>query len=70
MTIARALDEHFNEDELRMLVAEVGFEWEHLHGDARAARALDLVEAMDRRGRINDLIAAMRRLRPRMKVQI
>lgn len=70
MTIARALDDHFSEGELRMLVAELNYEWENLSGDNRAERALDLVEAMERRDRLGDLVAIMRRERPRMQIEV
>lgn len=49
-----------------MLCADLGFEWENLSGDTRAALALDLVEAMERRDMVQDLLAAMQRARPRM----
>lgn len=70
MTIARALDDHFSEGELRMLVAELDYPWEHLTGESRAERALDLVEAMERRDRVGDLVAIMRRERPRMQIEV
>ena len=70
MTIARALDDHFSEGELRMLVAELDYEWENLSGASRAERALDLVEAMERRDRLGDLVAAMRQARPRMQIEL
>lgn len=53
-----------------MLVAELEFPWEHLSGDSRAGRALDLVEAMERRDRVGDLVAIMRRERPRMQIEV
>lgn len=53
-----------------MLVAELNYEWENLSGDNRAERALDLVEAMERRDRLGDLVAIMRRERPRMQIEV
>lgn len=70
MTIARALDDHWSEGELRMLAAELDYPWEHLNGENRAERALDLVEAMERRDRVSDLVAIMRRDRPRMQIEV
>lgn len=53
-----------------MLAAELDYPWEHLNGENRDERALDLVEAMERRDRVSDLVAIMRRDRPRMQIEL
>lgn len=68
MTIARALADHFDDGEMRMLMAEMEYDPENLTATTHDLRAIELVEAMERRDWLPELVRAMRRARPRMRI--
>ena len=53
-----------------MLTIELNYEWENLRGATHDVRAVELVEAMERRDMVGDLVTVMRRTRPRMQIDI
>jgi hypothetical protein len=70
VTIARALADHYDEAEMQALAIEFGYEWVNLTGGTHELRAIQFVEAMERRDMLADLVAAMRRDRPRMQIDV
>jgi hypothetical protein len=68
MGLVRALIAHFSLDELRLLCAGLGVDYEALNGDTKPARALDLMLTCARRGRLAELAAAIREERPGTEV--
>ena len=55
---------------MTMLMAELEFDPENLNGHTHDIRAVELVQAMERRGWLPELVAAMRRARPRMEISV
>ena len=55
---------HFNEEELRLLCAELGLEYDDLGGRGRAANILELIKWAERHNRLSDLMAAVKAARP------
>lgn len=64
ITLHQILSTHFSLDELRMLGFQLGVEYENLGGDTLNRKALELVMYMERNGRLPDLQAALKALRP------
>ena len=63
----RALARLFDEEELRTLCFGLGgVEYDHLRGEGQAAKARELVKFMERRDRLAELEAAVRRERPQL----
>ena len=54
----------YNDDELRVLCTDLGIEYEDLKGDTRQVRVIELIGYLQRRGRIQDLIAVCSKQRP------
>ena len=63
--LRKKLAQHFNKEELRTLCFDLGIQYENLP-DTLEGMARDLVAFLDRRGRIPDLIAKCRTLRPKV----
>jgi hypothetical protein len=59
-----ALNQFFDEAELRNLCFDLGIEYESLGGDSKRARVLELVQYCERHGRTDDLINYIQRARP------
>ena len=59
-----ALIDHFKIEELKILCADLGIDFENLGGSGKAGTALELVQYMERRGRIGELAAKIRKERP------
>ena len=55
---------HFSEDELRTLCFDLGVDFEALSGENKDGKVRELVAFLERRGRIPELIATCRELRP------
>jgi formylglycine-generating enzyme required for sulfatase activity len=64
--LRRKLAEHFNREELHTLCFDLGIEHENLP-DTKDGMARELVAHCERHGRISDLVAACKRLRPRVE---
>lgn len=62
--LVRAVQEHFNKDELRQLCHKLGVAYDDLPGEGNAARALSLVELAERHDAVDALVEAARRMRP------
>jgi hypothetical protein len=60
----RILDDYFSASELRSLCFDLGVDHDDLPGDGQEAHARELVAFLERRGRLAELEAACRRLRP------
>ena len=58
------LVDHFSLDELRTLCFNLGVEYEDLGGEGRAGKARELVKEMQRRGRLEHLVAHLSIARP------
>jgi hypothetical protein len=55
---------YFSDSELRDLCFDLGIDYESLPGEGKAAKARELVSYCQRHGRLAELEAACRRLRP------
>lgn len=63
--LRRLIETHFNLDELRDLCATLGVDYDQLgEGLTKAGRVLALVDYLERRGRLPDLITTCQTLRP------
>ena len=60
----KLFDNIFSEDELRTLCFEMGIDYDSLPGQGKSAKARDLVEYCDRRGRVDELLDRCHRERP------
>ncbi|MCL5996109.1 MAG: tetratricopeptide repeat protein [Chloroflexi bacterium] len=58
------LIEYFNTDELRSLCFDLGIDWESLAGEGKNAKARELITYMQRRGKLDELMKAVREVRP------
>ena len=68
---ARALSDHFNSDEMRILFSELSSEdWGNVAtvGAIKELQALELVEWFQRRDTVKTLISAIRRARPNIEL--
>jgi hypothetical protein len=54
--IYTSLERHFNDDELRALCFDLGVPYDDLPGRTRPGKITALIEHLDRRGRLPDLI--------------
>jgi hypothetical protein len=62
--LGRQLDVHFDLDELKLLCADLGIEWENVAGETRVAKAFALVAFCGRSGQLAALMEMCRRERP------
>ncbi len=62
--LLRAIVAHYNREELKTLCFSLGINYDELGGEVLSAKARELLAYLDRRGRIPDLIATGKRLRP------
>ena len=61
----KLLCKNFSLDELRLLCLDIkGLDWETLAGESKDRKALELIGYVQRRDRLIDLVAAIRRARP------
>ena len=62
----KMLDARFSEEELRTLCFDfdLGIDYDDLPGRGKAGKARELVDFMERRGRILDLVEIVKQLRP------
>lgn len=58
------INDYFNAEELADLCFRLGIEYENLPGGTKSARARELADYCRRHGRVDDLIATCRQLRP------
>lgn len=58
------LDHSFDEEELRTLTFELGIGYDNIAGSTKAGKTRELVAALDRQGRIPELVALCARNRP------
>jgi hypothetical protein len=58
--------EHFDDEELRTLCFDTDVDYDILRGQGKEAKARELIDFMQRQGRLGDLIRACRRTRPRV----
>jgi hypothetical protein len=63
-TLRQRLSAHFDEGELRTLCFDLGIAYDDLPGEGKADKARELVAYLERHGRIPELVAIGRRLRP------
>lgn len=64
LVLRRAIDEHFNESELKGLCFELGIDFEHLDGNNKADKVRALILYCERHRRLDELVEAIVRLRP------
>jgi hypothetical protein len=62
--ILALLREHFNRDDLRLLCADLGIDFEDLADTGLYAKKRELVQYCERRGRLPELASAMRAMMP------
>ena len=60
----RLLTAHFDAEELRTLCFDLLIDYDDLRGEGKASKARELVTYLERRGRIDDLVAIVNQLRP------
>jgi formylglycine-generating enzyme required for sulfatase activity len=58
----------FDEEELRTLCFDLEVDYDDLRGEGRAGKARELVVYFERRGRISELVAYCRRVRPKFSL--
>jgi hypothetical protein len=58
--------EHFDDEELRTLCFDTDVDYDNLRGQGKEAKARELIDYMQRQGRLGDLIDACRKTRPRI----
>jgi hypothetical protein len=58
--------EHFDDEELRTLCFDTDVDYDNLRGQGKEAKARELIDFMQRQGRLGDLINACRKTRPRV----
>lgn len=63
-TLRDALDRYFDLEEFRGLCAGLKVDFDNLRGEGKNAKARELVAFMERRGRLDELINAIRQSRP------
>jgi hypothetical protein len=62
--LRQLLSRHFDESELQTLCFDLGVDYDNLPGDGKAEKARELIEYLERRGRIQELIDVGKKLRP------
>jgi hypothetical protein len=62
--LRNALTGHFDLNELRLLSADLGVDFDNLGGSTKQIKALELVQYLQRRGRLAELAAKIRQERP------
>lgn len=62
--LRQLLTAHFDEEELRTLCFDLGVDLDDLKGEGKAGKARELVAYLERRGRISELAAIGKRMRP------
>lgn len=65
--LRQKLIDHFSEVELRELCFDLAVEYDDLPGRSRRENAMELIVFLDRRGRLAELIALCRQLRPNVE---
>lgn len=60
----RLLAKHFDLEELRTLIFDLGVDWDELIGETKSARARELIAYLQRRNRLGDLMTAIEISRP------
>ena len=58
------VEQRFNDEELRTLCFDVDVDYDSLRGEGKAAKARELVALAERTGRLAEVEAAVRRMRP------
>jgi hypothetical protein len=64
VALREILSDRFNLDELRTLCFDLHIEFENLGGETKRAKAREIVAYCERAGRLDVLVAAVRKLRP------
>ena len=64
--LRQRLDQGFDEEELRTLTFELGIGYDNIAGTTKAGKTRELVTALDRQGRIPELVALCTRFRPQI----
>jgi hypothetical protein len=64
LTLRRVLTDTFSEQELRLLCFDLGIDFEDLRGTTLEAKMVSLVDYLQRRSRLEELIVYVRRERP------
>ena len=62
----KQLAQAFNVEELKGLCFDLGIEYDDLEGSGKASKARELIRYLDRRRRVNDLLALCERERPHL----
>ena len=64
--LRRALVKNFNDEELRTLCVDVDVDYDNLGGIGKEAKARELIELVERQGRLEHLISICRQYRPQV----
>jgi hypothetical protein len=60
------INEHFDIEEFRTLCYDLGVDHDNLRGEGKIPKIRELLRWMERRGRLEELVDAVRRLRPHL----
>lgn len=66
VALRKVLDEHFNSNDLQSLAFDLGIDYENLRGTVTASKWIELINYMQRRNRLPELVEAVRRARPEL----
>jgi hypothetical protein len=64
--LRQILVEHFSEEDLRTLCFDLGVEYTDLGGEGRASNARELIAYLERRGRVGELVRAVKQRRSKV----
>ena len=64
IALRNQLVQAFSLEEMQVLCADLGIAFDDIGGSSRTAKALELIQYMQRRGRLQDLVNAIAQLRP------
>lgn len=62
--LRRLIARHFNQEELRTLVFDLNLNWDELAGGTLSTKIISLIEAMERNGRLPDLLTQLGQRQP------
>jgi hypothetical protein len=62
--LRQVLVDHFDVDELKTLCVDLGEDYQALPGEGKVSKARELVAYFERRNRVSELLAEIRKARP------
>ena len=68
--LAIIIKTYFDDNEIRDICFQLGVDYEDLPGQGKGAKARDLVQFMERRDRLDELVRKVRQVRPHIEINI